>query len=110
MCVAATNVFDHIEESRKETMRKYNFEHFRSKHLFLDAWATLSSKGIPPGEIAPDFTMAVSGGGSITLSELRGKPVLLATTGKKKFILCVDNEALGLSIRKLFSYPKAILS
>lgn len=29
------------------------------------------------GDIAPDFTMPTDGGGSLTLSELRGKPVVL---------------------------------
>lgn len=56
---------------------EYNFKHFRSKHFLLDGLATLRSKGIQPGQLAPDFTVRQVDGGSVTLSQLRGKPVLL---------------------------------
>jgi peroxiredoxin Q/BCP len=32
---------------------------------------------VKPGDHAPDFTMPTDGGGSVTLSKLRGKPVVL---------------------------------
>lgn len=73
---AATNVFLPGAEE-KESAANYNFKHFRSKHLLLDAWATIRGKGVQPGEPGPDFTMPVVGGGSVTLSDLRDRPVLL---------------------------------
>lgn len=76
MSVATTNLAA-IEDDRKESVAEYNFPHFRSKHLLLDAWATLRSKGVQPGELAPDFTMPISGGGWLTLSQLRDQPGLL---------------------------------
>ncbi|HIW36762.1 MAG TPA: TlpA family protein disulfide reductase [Candidatus Treponema faecavium] len=33
--------------------------------------------GLNPGNLAPDFTVKTVDGGSVTLSELRGKPVML---------------------------------
>jgi hypothetical protein len=55
----------------------YNFEHFRTKHLAYDARATLEQRGIPAGEPAPDFEIPRVDGGTLRLSELRGRPVLL---------------------------------
>lgn len=49
---AATNVFLPGAEE-KESAANYNFKHFRSKHLLLDAWATISGKGVQPGEPGP---------------------------------------------------------
>ncbi len=56
---------------------EYNFTHFRTKHLLNDFKRTLTSQGIPPGELAPDFELPRSDGGSLRLSELRGTPTLL---------------------------------
>ncbi len=56
---------------------EYNFEHFRAKHLLFDIQGTLADRGIPPGTEAPDFTLVRAGGGMVTLSDLRGKPVVL---------------------------------
>jgi hypothetical protein len=55
----------------------YNYEHFRTRHLVLDAEGTLRTHGIEPGEEAPDWEMALAGGGHLRLSDLRGHPVLL---------------------------------
>lgn len=56
---------------------EYNFEHFRTRHLLLDAKGTLETRGIQPGETAPGFELPIAGGGRLRLSELRDKPVLL---------------------------------
>ncbi len=61
----------------KMSLDEYNFEHFRAKHLLSDAKATVEERGIKPGEMAPDFELPRVGGGSLRLSELRGKPVIL---------------------------------
>ena len=61
----------------KESLGEYNYEHFRTKHLLQDAQRTIGKRGILPGEVAPDFDLPRAGGGSLRLSELRGKPVLL---------------------------------
>lgn len=55
----------------------YNFEHFHTRHLLADAQATLSGTGVPPGELAPDFELPRAEGGSLRLSNLHGRPVLL---------------------------------
>lgn len=61
----------------KLSLDEYNFEHFRTKHLLMDAKATITKQGIPPGTLAPDFELPRVGGGRSRLSELRGQPVLL---------------------------------
>jgi len=42
-----------------------------------DAQATIEKRGIQSGEMAPDFELTRVDGGTLRLSELRGKPVLL---------------------------------
>lgn len=42
------------------------------------------------GDIAPDFTLLRDGGGSVTLSALRPKPVLLVAYGKDGTPACTD--------------------
>jgi hypothetical protein len=72
----ATNL--NLEElDKKQTIAEYNFGHFRFKHLFKDALATMRSKGLKPGQLAPDCTMSLANGGKVTLSQLRDKPVVL---------------------------------
>ncbi len=61
----------------KLSNEEYNFKHFRAKHLLSDAQATIEKRGIQPGEVAPDFELPRIGGGTLRLSELRGKPLLL---------------------------------
>ncbi len=63
--------------TNKESLGEYNYEHFRTKHLLQDAQRTIQKQGILPGEIAPDFELSRADGGTLRLSELRGKPVLL---------------------------------
>ncbi len=70
-----TSMFATLPE--KEGLEEYNFEHFRTKHLLSDAQAIIEKRGIQPGEVAPDFELPRVGGGTLRLSELRGKPVLL---------------------------------
>jgi len=60
-----------------EPIDDYNFEHFRAKHLLLDARRGIVNQGVMPGEMAPDFELPMAGGGSLRLSDLRGRPVLL---------------------------------
>jgi hypothetical protein len=55
----------------------YNFEHFRTKHLLSDLQATCEKRGIPPGNMAPDFELSRVNGAALRLSELRGTPTLL---------------------------------
>jgi cytochrome oxidase Cu insertion factor (SCO1/SenC/PrrC family) len=62
---------------KKQTVAEYNFQHFRMHHLLKDALATMRSKGLKPGQLAPDFTMSLANGGRVTLSQLRDKPVVL---------------------------------
>lgn len=61
------------------------------------------------GDMAPDFTAPTNGGGSLTLSELRGKPVVLyfypkddtpgCTTEAKDFTALADQfEAVGAKV------------
>ncbi len=67
--------FAALDESKKS--EDYNFEHFRTKILLHDVQRTIEARGIRPGETAPDFELPRVGGGSLRLSELRGKPVVL---------------------------------
>jgi hypothetical protein len=55
----------------------YNYEHFRTRHLMMDVAGTLRTRGVPPGEPAPEFSLIVAGGGRLRLSDLRGQPTLL---------------------------------
>lgn len=61
----------------KKPPEQYNFEHFTAKVLVEDGMKTFRAEGICAGEIAPDFQLPQAGGGSIRLSDLRGRPVLL---------------------------------
>lgn len=61
----------------REAPEEYNFSHFRTRHFLNDMRGTAEGRGIPPGEMAPDFRLPAVGGGWIRLSELRPKPVLL---------------------------------
>lgn len=67
--------FATLDESKKSD--DYNFEHFRTKILLHDAERTVEARGIRPGETAPDFNLPQVGGGSLRLSDLRGRPVVL---------------------------------
>jgi hypothetical protein len=56
---------------------QYNFAHFRRHVLWADAQRTIRRYGIQPGDVAPDFTLPLSGGEFLTLQQMRGRPVLL---------------------------------
>jgi cytochrome oxidase Cu insertion factor (SCO1/SenC/PrrC family) len=71
----AAQRFDTIDT--KLSLEDYNYNHFRTKHYLLDAQGTITSRGLRPGETAPDFELPHVGGGSLRLSDLRGRPVLL---------------------------------
>ncbi|MDQ4075287.1 MAG: hypothetical protein M3220_03475 [Chloroflexota bacterium] len=58
-------------------VEEYNYEHFRTIHLLRDVRRTLTDRGVRPGNLAPDFELPRVSGGSLQLSELRGRPVLL---------------------------------
>ncbi len=66
-----------VRLENKMSLEEYNFEHFRTKHLLSDAKATITKQGISPGALAPDFELPRVGGGTLRLSELRGRPVVL---------------------------------
>lgn len=61
----------------RESREDYNFTHFRARHLLQDARRTIEAEGILPGHLAPDFELPRVGGGTLRLSELRGRPVVL---------------------------------
>ena len=63
--------------AEKQPTNDYNFEHFRTIHLLDDARKTLEKYGVQPGEMAPDFELARADGGTLRLSDLRGRPVLI---------------------------------
>ena len=58
-------------------MADYNYEHFWAKHLLEDVQRTMARAGIQPGEMAPDFELPQASGGSLRLSDLRGRPVVM---------------------------------
>ena len=61
----------------KESLKDYNFSHFRTRVLWQDARRTLAGRGIAPGETAPDFELPSAAGGRLRLSDLRGRPALV---------------------------------
>lgn len=71
----AETLFRSLEEAQDE--ETYNYEHFRTGHFAYDVKATVKKLGVPPGDLAPDFPIYLASGGTLRLSELRGRPVLL---------------------------------
>lgn len=63
--------------ANKWSTDEYNFEHFGPQHVLFDVQQIVTSGGLQPGTIAPDFELPTVGGGTIRLSDLRDKPVLL---------------------------------
>jgi cytochrome oxidase Cu insertion factor (SCO1/SenC/PrrC family) len=55
----------------------YNFTSFERYILFADLKRSIYRDGVRPGQSAPDFELPKAFGGSLQLSELRGKPVVL---------------------------------
>jgi hypothetical protein len=67
--------FEHLRYRQPEP--QYNFEHFKTKHLWIDAQATMEVRGVMPGTLAPDFELPSIDGTRLRLSDLPDKPVLL---------------------------------
>jgi hypothetical protein len=67
--------FEHLRYRQPED--EYNFERFKTRHLWNDAQATMEVRGVMPGTLAPDFALPATDGTRIRLSDLRDKPVLL---------------------------------
>ncbi len=70
-----TTQFDRLDE--RMDAPTYNFEHFQTGHLLADARRTVETRGVPPGDVAPDFALPRADGGALRLSDLQGRPVLL---------------------------------
>ncbi len=41
-------------EGNEQQLRRYNYEHFRPKHLIADLLKTVRGEGIGPSEVAPE--------------------------------------------------------
>lgn len=67
--------FARLEE--RQSVAEYNFAHFHTLILIEDVKRTINKVGIAPGVEAPDFELPTAVGGSLRLSELRGRPVVL---------------------------------
>ena len=64
-------------QSRRGGAGAYNYEHFRMTHVLAEAQGLIQQWGIQPGTMAPEFDLLRTDGGSLRLSALRGKLVLL---------------------------------
>jgi len=62
---------------RALTDSPYNFEHFRTRHLIVDAVRTWRLSGIKPGEYAPDFELDDTEGQGWQLGAHRERAVLV---------------------------------
>jgi hypothetical protein len=58
-------------------VEEYNYQEFHTGNFLYDVRATLARQGVQPGDPAPEFELPAVDGGSVRLSDLRGKPVLL---------------------------------
>jgi hypothetical protein len=72
-----TSVGPRSPEGSERQLQRYNYEHFRLKHLLADLLKTVRGEGIRPGEEAPDFELESAEGKRVRLSKLRGCPVVL---------------------------------
>lgn len=63
--------------STQSAAERHNYEHFHPRTLGRDVQLAMQPVGPLPGEPAPDFTLEDLQGRSWTLSELRGRPVVL---------------------------------
>jgi hypothetical protein len=57
--------------------QEYNYGRFTVGQLAREARATIGRLGVAPGEMAPDFELPRVQGGTVRLSALRGRPVLM---------------------------------
>jgi hypothetical protein len=55
----------------------YNYREFHTGNFMYDVRGTLARQGLQPGDPAPDFELPSADGGSLRLSDLHGKPILL---------------------------------
>jgi hypothetical protein len=55
----------------------YNYEHFRTPLLAADFYRTIAGLDLKPGDLAPEFELPTTTGGTFRLSENLDKPVLL---------------------------------
>ena len=72
-----TRRFQSLDEDKHESFDEYNYEHFKTKVLIEDGQRTVEARGIKPGETAPGFELPEVGGGTLRLSDLRGRPTIL---------------------------------
>jgi len=72
-----TRRFQSLDEDKRKSFEEYNYEHFKPRVLLEDGRRTVEARGIKPGETAPDFELPQVGGGTLRLSQLRGKPAIL---------------------------------
>jgi hypothetical protein len=68
---------DLFPSKKQLSVDEYNYEHFRFKEYRSDMKRTIQKVGIPPGAFAPDFELPRVGGGTLRLSDLQDKPVIL---------------------------------
>ena len=69
-----------------------------------------SSRGLEPGEPAPEFTLQSGSGSNVSLADLRGRPVVLAFYPADWSPVCSDQLALYEAIRAEFEpYHAAII-
>ncbi len=68
---------DRAPACSSEQLERYNYSHFWMKHLVADLWRSARGSGLRGGSEAPDFELDTTDGDKVTLSSLRGRPVLL---------------------------------
>lgn len=66
-----------IPGEHQQPIDEYNYEHYRAKHLLQALWRTIRSRGIQPGQLAPDWELESTEGERVRLNTLRGQPVAL---------------------------------
>ena len=66
-----------LDADERKSFYDYTYEHFKTRVLLEDGRRTIEARGIEPGVLAPDFELPEADGGSLRLSSLRGKPVIL---------------------------------
>jgi len=69
--------FETMDADKRKSFEEYNYEHFGPSVLLEDGRRTIEARGVKPGETAPDFELPRVGGGTLRLSDLRGRPVIL---------------------------------
>jgi len=70
-----TQQFAALEQA--EPAERYNYTHFRPRHVAGEVVKTIQARGIAPGELAPDFELPAVGGGTWRLAQHLNPPILL---------------------------------